>query len=180
VGNGVSVAVGVGGGVNIGSNKTGPVSVAYSPHTQQNSGPESGLRIYQYLLVGSRPYTSANSPTNNAPSMPYTLPGPLRQLVGTETLINETSGEGVKTSVAMSVGVGVEVSVGVIVGGSDVNVNVGVGASVDDEVACGTFCVSPAITVCAAAVLIAPASGVEKAGTAAQAKLTIHNTATDK
>ena len=43
----VAVAVGVGGGVNAGKSKTGPVSVAYFPHTQQNSGSESGLRIYQ-------------------------------------------------------------------------------------------------------------------------------------
>ena len=48
VGREVAVVVGVGGGVKTGASMTGPVSVAYFPHTQQNSGSlPSGLRIYQ-------------------------------------------------------------------------------------------------------------------------------------
>jgi hypothetical protein len=42
----------------------------------------------------------------------------------------------------------------------------------------GAFCVSPAITVCAANVLMAPASGAEKTGSLVQAKLAINNAAT--
>src|SRR5688572_25980702 len=56
---GVNVGVGVGGGVKIGKKPNGPVSVAYSPHTQQYSAPALGLRMYQYSLLGLRPYTSA-------------------------------------------------------------------------------------------------------------------------
>ena len=101
-------------------------------------------------------------------------------MVGTETLISGISGAGVKARVAVSVCVGVSVSVGVKVGGTGVNVNVEVASNVADKVACGTFCVSPAITVCAADVLIAPVSGVEKAGIPVHAKLANNNAATDK
>jgi hypothetical protein len=80
----------------------------------------------------------------------------------------------------VSVGVGVSVSVGVNVGGSGVNVDVEVGSTVGDKVGCGAFCVRSAITVCAAAVLITPVSGVEKIGILVQAKLATNNAAMDK
>jgi len=91
--------------------------------------------------------------------------------VGTETLICGTTGVGVKASVAVSVGDGVDVDVGVKVGSSGVNVSVGsckVGGNVSDRAAW----TNPAITVCAAAVLIAPESCNVIAGKA-QAKTTI-------
>ena len=101
-------------------------------------------------------------------------------MVGTETLINGTSGVKVRDGVGVRVDVGVSVSVGVKVGGSGVNVDVEVGSSVTDDVACGTFCVKSAITVCAENVLIAPISGVEKIGIFAQAKLANNNPAAEK
>ena len=67
-----------------------------------------------------------------------------------------------------------DVSVAGNVGCSEVNVIV----EAADGVACTVFCwVSPAITVCAAAVLITPVSGVEMAGKLAQATLTNNNAA---
>ena len=75
----------------------------------------------------------------------------MRQFVGTETLIWGTSGVEVKAGVAVSVCVGVKV------GGSSVNVNVG-SCKVGDKVADKAAWVNPAITVCAAEVLMAPES----------------------
>ena len=133
------------------------------------------------MLDASRPYTSATWPINSAPTMLYTFPGPLRQLVGTDTLISGISKVAVIGRVAVRVSVGVIVSVGVNVGGSGVKVNdaVEVISRVGEENSCGAFCVNPATTVCAAAVLIAPVSGVEMAGTA-QAILAINNATTGK
>lgn len=73
----------------------------------------------QYLPARSRPATSATSPTMSAPTRSYTLPGPTRQFVFTETLICGVIG------VAVKMGVGVNVSVGVSVGSSGVKVAVG-------------------------------------------------------
>jgi hypothetical protein len=66
------------------------------------------------------------------------------------------------------------------VGGSGVNVKVDVISNVADKVACGAFCVSPAITVCAAEVLIAPVSGATKTGIPLHAKLAVNNAAAGK
>jgi hypothetical protein len=84
--------------------------------------------------------------------------------VATETLICGTTGVGVKANVAVSVGDGVSVCVDVKVGGSEVNVSVGskVGGKVSDKAAC----TNPAITVCAAAVLMALESGAAPVGSA--------------
>src|SRR6266542_1380741 len=111
--------VGVGGGVYIGRAAKFPVKVAYSPHNQQYSLFRSGLRMYQYFPVGSRPITSATSPTSSAPTRPYALPGPTRQLVAVDTLICGTRG------VVVKIGVGDNVAVGVKVGNSGVKVAVG-------------------------------------------------------
>ena len=81
--------------------------------------------------------------------------------------------------VAVETNVGVSDCVGVNVGGSGVNVAVGVASNVGNKVFCGAFCVSPAITVCATAVLMIPVSGVVIPG-AAQAILAINNTAAGK
>ena len=79
--------------------------------------------------------------------------------------------------VGVSVCVGVLVSVAVNVGGSGVNVKDGVAAvKVGHKDACGAFCVSPAITVCAADVLMAFTSGRARPGTT-HAMLAIHKTA---
>jgi len=85
--------------------------------------------------------------------------------VGTETLICGTSGVDVKAAVAVNVCVGVKV------GGSGVNVNVG-SCKVGDKVTDKTAWVNPAITVCAAEVLMAPGSCRSMVGKA-QAKTTI-------
>jgi hypothetical protein len=85
-------------------------------------------------------------------------------LVLTETLINDT------VEVAVNSGVGVCVSVGVR-DGVNVNSGVGVNSNVGDGSSTGAPSVKPAITVCAAAVLMLPASGVAIPGTE-QAALT--------
>src|SRR3970040_1305 len=54
---GVNVGVGVGGGVETGRTENLPVIVAYSPHIQQESVSDSGLRINQYSPLGSRART---------------------------------------------------------------------------------------------------------------------------
>jgi hypothetical protein len=84
--------------------------------------------------------------------------------VATETLICGTTGVGVKASVTVSVGDGINVSVGVKVGGSGVKVSVGskVGGKVWDRASW----TNPAITVSAAAVLIAAGSSKGAAGNA--------------
>lgn len=107
--------------------------------------------------------------------------------MGTETLICGTDGVEVRVSVAVNVcdgvwvgvwvrvwvSVSVSVFVGINVGGSDENVGVGSGF-VGDKNSNKAEWVSPAITVSAAAVLIAPGSCMEKAGIA-QARTTIDN-----
>ena len=71
----------------------------------------------------------------------------------------------VETEVGVSDCVGVLVSVGVNVGGAGVNVTVGTASNVGNNVPCGAFWVSPAITVCAAAVLMAFGSSTARSGT---------------
>jgi hypothetical protein len=89
----------------------------------------------------------------------------MRQFVGTETLICGTTGVGVKANVAVNVWVGVSVSVdvGEKVGSSGVNVCVGA-CKVGGKVSERAVWTKPAITVCAAAVLMAPESGSATAG----------------
>jgi hypothetical protein len=99
------------------------------------------------------------------------LPGPLRQLVFTDTLINGISGVGV------NIGLGVTVTVGVNVGGSGVKEEVGVKVN---KVAVGAFRVSPAITVSAMTVLRATVSGVTTVAGPAHAMLAISNIASGK
>ena len=90
------------------------------------------------------PYTSATSPTNNAPVKSYTLPGPKRQFVSTETVISGIAG------VAVKMGVGDNATVGVKVG--------------DPKPVMGmdgwAVCVNNTTTVCATAVSIRPGTGV--------------------
>ncbi|MCQ3938353.1 MAG: hypothetical protein DPW18_15090 [Chloroflexi bacterium] len=88
------------------------------------------------------------------------MPGPVRQFVFTDTLINGMEGVAVKGRV------GVNVCVGVRVGGPGVNVEtrVEVSSKTGEGVSGDAPCVNPAITVCAAAVLTAPASGMVKPG----------------
>ena len=76
-------------------------------------------------------------------------------MVSTETLMSGIDEVGVKADVAVSEAVGINV------GGSGVNVEVDVASKVWGNVACGTFCVSPAITVSATAVLTTFISGVK-------------------
>jgi len=85
--------------------------------------------------------------------------------VGTDTLICGTTGVEVKIGVEVSVWVAVSVNVGVKVGGSGVYVNVGSGW-VGESVADNAAWTKPAITVSAAAVLIAPESCSVMAGIA--------------
>ena len=104
-------------------------------------------------------------------------------MVGTETVMRGISIVAVNGRVGIRVDVGLAVSVGVAVtvGGSGVagdRVSEGA-ANVGEESGWSALCVSPAITVCAAAVLMEPVSGVEKAGTA-QARLAINNAMTGK
>jgi hypothetical protein len=91
--------------------------------------------------------------------------------VGTETLICGTLGVNVNAIVAVNVCVEVDVKVGVNVGGSGVSVNAG-SCEVGGKVADKADSTNPAITVCAAAVLIAPESCSGIAGSA-QARTTI-------
>jgi len=97
--------------------------------------------------------------------------------VGKETLINGITGVGVKINVGVSVGDGVTVSVGVDVGNSGVKVKVG--SSVGCKVCDNAVWTNPAITVCAAAVLMAFGSWNETTGTT-QARATIAKMATAK
>ena len=130
----------------MGSRDILPDSEAYSPQTQQNSLDESGLRMYQYRPVGSRAKTWASSPTNKAPSLEYTFPGPFRQFVGTDTRIYGISDVAESANVGVYVCVGVRVREGVKVGRAGVNVSVGC-CSVGEEVPEKAVCVNLAITV---------------------------------
>ena len=130
----------------MGSRAVLPDSKAYSPQTQQNSPDESGLGMYQYLPVGSRANTWASSPTNNAPSLEYTFPGPLLQFVGTDTPIYGRSDVAESANVGVNVCVGVRVWEGVKVGSAGVNVSVG-GGSVVEGLPEKAVCENPTITV---------------------------------
>ena len=114
-------ADGGGGGDTNNKGRRLPVTVAYSPQTQQNSAPWSGLRIYQYSPFGSRPTISAVSPTSNIPTRSNTAPGPVRQFVSTETVICGVDDVAVKSGTGEKVGSAVKVGV------SGVTVNVAVG-----------------------------------------------------
>jgi len=81
----------------------------------------------------------------------------MRQFVGTDTEINVTN----DVDVGIGDGVNVSVGVNVIVGGSDVIVKVGVAVGAFSFGSTGiALCVKPAITVSAAAVLMAFESGI--------------------
>jgi len=81
--------------------------------------------------------------------------------VGTETLICEIPCVGVKVSVAVGVWDGVSV------GSSDVDVSVVVGSDkMGEKVADNAVSTNPAMTVCAAAVLISPGLCIVKVGKA--------------
>jgi hypothetical protein len=93
----------------------------------------------------------------SAPTRSYTLPGPTRQFVATETVIWGITGVEVKT------GVGDKVTVGVSVGGSGVNVLVGEPKPVMGMIG-WAVCDSAATTVCTTVVPMRFGSGVEIAG----------------